>query len=80
MGGGTVGLGAEGHYANDEIDTISFDIYASPHVQLIADAHSLPFSDAAFDAVWIQAVLEHVLEPELVVAEIHRVLTPDGLV
>ena len=80
VGGGTVGLGAEGLYANDEIDMISFDIYASPNVQLIADAHSLPFSDAAFDAVWIQAVLEHVLEPELVVAEIHRVLMPDGLV
>jgi len=33
-----------------------------------------------FDAVWIQAVLEHVLDPVRVVAEIHRVLRPGGLV
>ena len=33
----------------------------------------------SFDGVMIQAVLEHVLEPTRVVAEIHRVLKPDGL-
>jgi SAM-dependent methyltransferase len=33
-----------------------------------------------FDAVIVQAVLEHVLEPARVVAEIHRVLRADGLV
>jgi SAM-dependent methyltransferase len=32
------------------------------------------------DAVVIQAVLEHVLDPEAVVAEIHRVLRAEGLV
>jgi ubiquinone/menaquinone biosynthesis C-methylase UbiE len=30
--------------------------------------------------VWIQAVLEHVLDPPIVVAEIYRVLRPGGLV
>src|SRR6202051_1803948 len=39
-----------------------------------------PLKDGAFDGVWIQAVLEHVLEPAAVVAEIHRVLRRDGLV
>ena len=33
-----------------------------------------------FDGVWIQAVLEHVLEPETVVAQIHRVMRSSGLV
>jgi SAM-dependent methyltransferase len=36
--------------------------------------------DASVDAVWIQAVLEHVLEPAAVAAEIHRVLHHAGLV
>ena len=34
----------------------------------------------SFDGVWIQAVLEHVLNPDTVVAEIHRVLKPRGVV
>jgi SAM-dependent methyltransferase len=36
--------------------------------------------DASVDGVWIQAVLEHVLNPEQVVAEIRRVLRPGGIV
>ena len=47
---------------------------------LVADAHKLPFEDGVFDGVWVQAVLEHVLEPATVVAELHRVLRLDGLV
>jgi SAM-dependent methyltransferase len=46
----------------------------------VADAHKLPFEDGVFDGVWVQAVLEHVLEPATVVAEIHRVLRRNGLV
>jgi SAM-dependent methyltransferase len=80
IGGGTIGSGTESLYRNRALDVTALDIYASANVQLIADAHSLPFQDGAFDAVWIQAVLEHVLEPASVVAEIHRVLAPSGLV
>jgi len=80
VGGGTVGSGAEFLYQNPDIDVTALDIYDSVNVQVIADAHSLPFCDSVFDAVWIQAVLEHVLEPACVVAEIYRVLAPHGLV
>jgi SAM-dependent methyltransferase len=80
IGGGTVGSGAEFLYHNPGIEVTALDIYDSANVQLIADAHSLPFADAVFDAVWIQAVLEHVLDPACVVAEIYRVLAPHGLV
>ena len=45
-----------------------------------ADAHDLPFADGSFDAVVVQAVLEHVADPVRCVAEIHRVLAPEGLV
>ena len=80
VGGGTIGSGAARLYADPRVDVLAFDVYASPHVQLLADAHQIPFRDGVFDAVWIQAVLEHVLEPATVVAEIHRVLRPGGVV
>jgi SAM-dependent methyltransferase len=43
-----------------------------------ADAHSLPFSDASFDAIWGNAVLHH-LDLGRAVAEIRRALTPGGV-
>lgn len=80
IGGGTVGNGAEALYRTDQLQLVGADIYASANTQLVADAHQLPFVDGAFDGVWIQAVLEHVLDPGVVAAEIHRVLKPNGLV
>ena len=80
VGGGTVGLGGEELYRDNSIELVGTDVYASPHTVLVADAHKLPFEDGVFDGVWVQAVLEHVLEPATVVAELHRVLRPDGLV
>jgi SAM-dependent methyltransferase len=79
IGSGTIGSGAERLYGS-EFDLIGLDIYASEHTNLIADAHKLPFAPDSFDGVWIQAVLEHVLEPRRVVAEIWRVLKPGRLV
>jgi SAM-dependent methyltransferase len=78
IGGGEIGSGAERLYALRRVTGI--DIYPSAHTQIVADAHALPFLDEAFDAVWIQAVLEHVLDPAQVVAEIHRVLKSNGVV
>jgi SAM-dependent methyltransferase len=67
-------------YDDPDLRVIAFDIYRSEHAHFIADAHSIPMQDGAVDAVVIQAVLEHVLEPETVVAEIHRVLRARGVV
>jgi SAM-dependent methyltransferase len=80
VGGGTIGGGVQLLYDDSAIDVIAFDVYNSPHVQFIADGHAIPLVDGSLDAVWIQAVLEHVLDPEKVVAEIHRLLRPQGLV
>jgi SAM-dependent methyltransferase len=80
IGGATVGNGVEAIYADRRVRVLAFDIYGTPEVQLIADAHQIPIADQSIDAVIAQAVLEHVLDPEQVVAEIHRVLRPDGLV
>lgn len=80
VGGGSVGNGAAALYDDPRIDVLGFDIYPSPIVQLVADAHSIPLLDGCVDGVVVQAVLEHVLEPTVVVQEIHRVLSPQGLV
>jgi SAM-dependent methyltransferase len=63
-----------------DIRFVASDIYASPETDVLADGHFLPFRDASFDGVSIQAVIEHVLDPLLVVSEIYRVLKPAGIV
>jgi SAM-dependent methyltransferase len=80
IGGGAIGSGAGQLYAAPKVRIIGTDVYASPNTQVVADGHFLPFRDGVFDGVWIQAVLEHVLDPPALVAEIHRVLKPTGLV
>lgn len=80
IGGGTVGQGMDYFYTSSNIDLVSFDIYNSPNINFIADAHQIPLPKNYFDAVIIQAVLEHVLEPCEVVKEIYRVLKPRGIV
>lgn len=80
VGGGERGSGTEKIWDKDKYRIISFDIYASKNTDLVCDAHYMPFNDGTFDGVWIQAVLEHVVDPKEVVSEIHRVLKPDGVV
>lgn len=80
VGGGTIGSGADELYHHQSINLISFDIYCSKFTDFVADAHSIPILDESIDGVWIQAVLEHVLEPTKVVSEIYRVLQPNGIV
>jgi SAM-dependent methyltransferase len=81
VGGGSVGQGTEALYEKGgNVRALCFDIYASPSTDFIADAHDIPLPDASVDGVWIQAVLEHVIEPDRAVAEIHRVLKPGGVV
>ena len=45
----------------------------------IADAKKLPYSDASFDVVIADNVMEHLENPEGVFAEAKRVLKPGGL-
>ncbi|MBV8848299.1 MAG: class I SAM-dependent methyltransferase [Methylobacteriaceae bacterium] len=80
VGGGLEGSGTEALYQAHDLNVVGTDIYAARQVAIIADGHHLPFADGAFEGVWIQAVLEHVLEPGEVVAEIHRVLGANGIV
>jgi SAM-dependent methyltransferase len=80
VGGGTVGDGLSDLYADPTVDLVPFDIYVTPVVQFIGDGHAIPLADESMDGVIVQAVLEHVVEPTTVVAEIERVLRPGGIV
>jgi len=42
------------------------------------DAAALPFADGTFDTIIMNDSMEHVAEPERVLAECHRVLKSDG--
>lgn len=80
IGGAKKGMGTDLFLNDADIQVISFDIYASSLTQFVADAHLIPITAEAVDGVWIQYVLEHVLNPWKVVAEIYRVLKKDGCV
>lgn len=80
VGGGTIGSGMGEFIRKNKENIISFDIYNSSNIDFIADAHAIPVKDNTFDLVIIQAVLEHVISPEVVVKEIKRVLKVNGMV
>jgi SAM-dependent methyltransferase len=80
IGGGQLGQGTEALTDAPDLELVETDVYIGPRTMIVCDGHHLPFADGSFDGVVIQAVLEHVLDPPAVVAEIHRVLAPGGLV
>ena len=55
------------------------DAEAGPGADEVGTAESLPYADASFDVVLCTQVLEHLYDPSAAVAEIHRVLRPDGV-
>ncbi len=65
-------------YSN--IKLIYSDVDVNADVDLFCDAHDLPFQDQVFHGIITTAVLEHVLYPEKVVSEMHRVLKDGGVI
>lgn len=57
---------------------VNVDLIGVPGVDVVADAHRLPFRDDIFSRVECDAVLEHVCDPQQVMREITRVLAPHG--
>jgi SAM-dependent methyltransferase/uncharacterized protein YbaR (Trm112 family) len=64
--------------ADDSVTTVYCDVDINADIDFFCDAHDLPFVDGVFDAVVVTAVMELVIYPERVAAEIHRVLKVDG--
>jgi uncharacterized protein YbaR (Trm112 family) len=80
VGGSVKGMGMDIIYDNESFEILESDVSFGEYTKVICDAHDLPFQDNTFDCVIIQAVLEHVLEPQRCVSEIHRVLNDSGIV
>lgn len=80
VGAGRGGAGCDALLEDSRLECVETDVALGPRTDVVCDAHDLPFVDGAFHGVVCQAVLEHVLDPPRVVAEIHRVLAPGGLV
>jgi SAM-dependent methyltransferase len=80
IGGASVGAGMAALLEDSRIECVESDVWISARTHLVCDAHQIPFAAATFDGVVIQAVLEHVADPQRCVGEIHRVLRPGGLV
>ena len=59
---------------------VHMDIFRYEVIDVVADASHLPFPDRSFDAVFCDAVLEHVKNPFQVVGEFSRVLKEEGYV
>jgi len=64
----------------EDSNVLNLNIDVFPNVEVVGDAHNLPFESNSMNSVMIAAVLEHVQDPPKVVEEIYRVLKYGGYV
>jgi len=78
--GGADGCGRRLWQSTADLDVriLALDLGPGTGIDLVADAAGLPFGNEQLDTVILQAVLEHVPEPDEVIAEAFRVLRPGG--
>lgn len=65
-------------YASYFPNRVTCDAAPGDGVDVVADAHDLPFKDGEFKVVLCSEVLEHLHTPECAIGEMHRVLAPGG--
>jgi SAM-dependent methyltransferase len=70
--------GGSAHFKDYRPDVVSLDIVHFPGIDVVADAHHLPFSDSAFAGVVMLDVLHHLQRPLVFLREAARVLAPGG--
>lgn len=59
---------------------VNIDISSYQGVDLVADVCSVPLPSGSVDRIISDNVLEHVREAEMAVSEMHRLLSPGGLI
>jgi SAM-dependent methyltransferase len=66
------------HIKDFRADVVSTDILSFPGIDVVADAHRLPFPDQTFTGVVMLDVLHHLERPVEFLKEASRVLKPGG--
>jgi SAM-dependent methyltransferase len=66
------------HIKDFRPDIISVDILSFPGIDVVADAHQMPFSDGSFAAIIMLDVLHHLERPIAFLKEASRVLRRGG--
>jgi len=56
----------------------NLDIAYYPNIDIVADAHHMPFKDGSLDGIVIKNVFEHLRDPAKVREELKRVVKPGG--
>lgn len=72
IGGGTA------HVKESRPDIVSIDILPFPGIDVVADAHQLPFGDGRFSGIVMLDVLHHLERPVEFLHEAARLLRPGG--
>ncbi|MAG57083.1 MAG: hypothetical protein CMJ83_12390 [Planctomycetes bacterium] len=70
-------LGAGNRNVADE-RIVRMDVLRSPHVDIVGDAHALPFKDDVITFLHASAVWEHLRRPWIASKEVGRILQPGG--
>ena len=60
--------------------TVNVDLNRNVEPTIVCDIHFLPFGKEAFDKVILKAVVEHTLNPDLLVEGCYEVLKHNGLI
>lgn len=74
IGGGT------GNFKSFVPETVSTDIQHADWLDVVCDAHELPFADQSFDNIVLFDVLHHLERPRLFLNEASRILRREGRV
>ncbi len=57
---------------------VTLDLIKNEEIDVVCDAHNLPFDNGSFDFIMCQEVLEHLENPQLAINEMYRVLKFGG--
>ncbi|MGL4324960.1 MAG: class I SAM-dependent methyltransferase [Beijerinckiaceae bacterium] len=70
--------GGSAHFKNYRPDVTSLDILPFPGIDVVADAHQMPFEANTFSGIVMLDVLHHLQRPVQFIREAARVLQPGG--
>ena len=63
------------------VKSLAYTMKTRPQFDLaVGDAEELPFQDDSFEAIFCSEVMEHIENPEAMLSEVKRCLTPNGYV